>query len=409
MHETGRILLDLFIIFAAAKVAGELFERFKQPAVIGELVVGILLGPKALGWIGAGETQQTVATMGVIILLFMVGLETKASDLFKVGKTAMVVAILGVVVPFAVGIAYGMGFGYETAEALFIGAALVATSVGISARVLADVGLISTRAAKIILAAAVIDDILGLIVLAVVAGIGEGGLNLVHVGLVGLQALSFAAFQVFVAPRLVKGNVHLLDALKIRHAPFVVALAIMLGLSALAESIGLAAIVGAFFAGMAFAETCDRYPLEEQAEPLAEFLVPYFFVVMGTQVDLGLLLSPAVLLPGLLLTALAIAAKVLGCGVGALGEGRRGALAIGVGMVPRGEVGLIVASVGLAMGLVAEGVYAQVVMVSILTTLVVPPLLPALFRRASATGLEAVPVSAESCPAPVQEERHRVL
>ena len=395
MHETGRILLDLFVIFAAAKISGELFERLKQPAVIGELIAGILLGPHALGWIGEGVTQETMATLGVVILLFVVGLETKASDLFRVGRTAAQVGILGVVLPFVLGWGYFTLIGEPTTVSLFVGAAMVATSVGITARVLAERGLISTRAAKIILAAAVIDDILGLIVLAVVSGIGEGGVDYLNVALIAAQAITFAAFTVFIAPRLVSKNTHLLDALRIRHAPFVVSLAIMLGLAALAEWIGLAAIVGAFFAGMTFAETRDRYSLEQQSVPLAEFLVPYFFVVMGTKVDVAQLMSADVLVPGLVLTALAIVSKIVGCGGASLREGRRHALAIGVGMVPRGEVGLIVASVGLAEGVVSSGVYATVVLMSVLTTLVVPPVLPGLFRAADA---EAEP-SVSNAPA----------
>jgi Kef-type K+ transport system membrane component KefB len=382
MTETGRILLELFIAFVAAKLAGELFERLRQPAVIGELVAGIVLGPSLLGWVRPDLVLETMASVGVIVLLFTVGLDTKVSDLRRVGVTAALVAGVGVIVPFVLGYGYLTLIGQPLTAALFVGAALVATSVGITARVLCDANLISSREAKIILAAAVIDDVLGLLVLAIVTGVAKGGVDVAHIATILALAVAFVAFQVLVAPRLVARNAHLIDRLRMGNAPLVVALTILLGLSALSERMGLAAIVGAFFAGMAFAETGDRWSLETETKPIADFLVPFFFVVVGTKVDLHLLVRPEVIVPGLVLALLAVVSKVVGCGAGAWREGWRSALAIGVGMVPRGEVGLIVASVGLSLGLVSSAVYAMVVFVTVVTTVVVPPLIPPLFRRA---------------------------
>ena len=397
--EAGKILLELFVIFAAAKLAGELFERMRQPAVIGELVAGIVLGPSVLGLVRSGPVQETMSTLGVVVLLFAVGLETRASDLFKVGKTALLVAVVGVIVPFAVGFGYLSLLGQPARTALFVGAALVATSVGITARVLSDAGLISTRQARIILAAAVIDDILGLLVLAAVSGIGSSsGPDLGHLSLVLAMAAAFVGFQMVVTPRLVSRNSHLVDRLRVGNAPLVVSLAVLLGLSALAESVGLAAIVGAFLAGMAFAETGDRWSLEVQTRPIADFLVPFFFVVVGSRVDVRLLAHPAVVAPGVVLAVLAVASKVIGCGIGALGEGRLSALAVGVGMVPRGEVGLIVASVGLATGLVPGAVYAMVVLVTVVTTVLAPPLMPAVFRLAASEGSVRSKGTHPACP-----------
>jgi Kef-type K+ transport system membrane component KefB len=352
---TTGILLSLFVVFVAGKLGGELFERLRQPAVVGELLAGVVAGPAVLGLFRPSGTLETVATMGVVVLMFTVGLQTRASDLFRVGRTAVFVAVLGVIVPFAAGYGFGAAFGFARPEALFIGTTLVATSVGITARVLADKGLLSTRAAGIVLAAAVIDDVLGMLVLSVVAGATRGGFDPGRLAVVLAQVLAFLVFEVFVARRLVRRHGHYLDRLRIRNAPFVVAIIVILGLAATAEAIGLAGIVGAFFAGMMFAETSERWELDRQTRPLYEWLVPYFFVLAGAQIDVAGLLRPAVLLPGLLLAAIAVVTKVVGCGLGAWREGPRSALAIGVGMVPRGEVGLIVASVGLAAGIVSPG------------------------------------------------------
>ena len=377
--ETSRVLVDLLVVFAAAKIAGELFEWLRQPAVIGELLVGILIGPGLLGWVHPGAVLSTVATMGVIVLMFVVGLETRPSDLFKVGGRAFTVATFGVVLPFSAGFGLAAAFGLNRPEALFVGTALVATSVGITARVLADRGFLSTTEARIILAAAVIDDVLGMLVLSLVVGSSRGGVSAAHIAILLGQVVLFLGFELFVAPKLVARHSHWLDRLKISNAGFVVALIVMLGMAALSEAIGLAGIVGAFFAGMMFAETEDRFELVKQSRPLYEWLVPYFFVVTGMQVEPSLFASPKVLVPGLVLAAVAVATKVIGCGLGAYGMGARRMLAIGVGMVPRGEVGLIVASTGLALGVIGSSTYAMVILVVVASTVIVPPILAVIF------------------------------
>ena len=319
--ETSRVLLSLLVVFAAGKFMGEVFERLKQPAVIGELMAGILIGPGLLHWVAPSATLSTVATMGVIVLMFVVGLETRPSELFKVGGRAFVVGAVGIVLPLACGYAFGMTLGYGRPEAMFIGTALVATSVGITARVLADRGFLTTTEARIILAAAVIDDVLGMLVLSLVVGASRDGVDLGHIGILVAQVILFVGFEMWIAPKLVKRHAHWLDRLKIPNAGFVVALIVMLAMAALSETIGLAGIVGAFFAGMMFAETEDRWELVKQTRPLYEWLVPYFFVVTGMQVQLSLFGSPAILVPGLALAAIAIATKVVGCGLGAAGYG----------------------------------------------------------------------------------------
>jgi len=379
MGETSRVLISLLIVFAAGKLMGEVFERLKQPAVIGELLAGVLIGPGLLGWVAPSETLSTVATMGVIMLMFVVGLETRPSELFKVGGRAFVVGSVGIVLPLACGFLFGITIGQSRPEALFIGTALVATSVGITARVLADRGFLTTTEARIILAAAVIDDVLGMLVLSMVVGSTRGSVDLAHLGILLAQVIAFVGFELWLAPKLVQRHAHWLDKLKIPNAGFVVALIVMLAMAALSEAIGLAGIVGAFFAGMMFAETEDRWELVKQTRPLYEWLVPYFFVVTGMQVQPSLFSDPRVLVPGLVLVAIAIVTKVVGCGLGAWGMGARRMIAVGVGMVPRGEVGLIVASTGLALGIIGASVYAMIVLVVVASTVVVPPVLAAVF------------------------------
>jgi Kef-type K+ transport system membrane component KefB len=385
VSESSRVLLDLLLVFAAGKFMGEVFERLRQPAVIGELVAGMIIGPGLLAWVHPSATLSTVATMGVIVLMFVVGLETRPSELFKVGGRAFIVGSVGIVLPLALGFWFGKTMGFGSPEALFIGTALVATSVGITARVLADLGLISTTEARIVLAAAVIDDVLGMLVLSIVVGSAKGSVDVGHLLLVLCQVVVFVGFELFVAPRLIKRHAHWLDRLRIPNPGFVVALLVMLAMAVASEWIGLAGIVGAFFAGMMFAETEDRWELATQAKPLYEWLVPYFFVVTGMQVQASLFSSPTVLVPGLVLVAIAILTKVVGCGVGAWGMGWRRMIAVGVGMVPRGEVGLIVAATGLAMKIIGAQTYAMIILVVVVSTVAVPPILAVVFPWATGT------------------------
>lgn len=385
MSELAHSLFNLFIVFVGAKVAGELFERMKQPAVIGELLTGVALGPYALGIIKEDVALEVVSTLGVVVLMFFVGLETKRSEIMKVGKTGLLVGGLGIILPLAGGYLFGrLYIDVPWQESLFIGTALVATSVGITARVLADRGLITTRIARIIITAAVVDDVLGLLVLSGVASVVKGSLDVGRLSLVGLEAAVFIGLVVVVLPWLVVKSEAVLDELRITHPPFAIAVAAMLLFAAIAESIGLAAIVGAFFAGMGFAEGPDRWELQTKTEPLYELLVPFFFVLMGARVELPLLAEPSVLLPGLALVVIAILTKVVGCGVAVAKDGMPTMLAVGVGMVPRGEVGLIVAAMGQSLDIIGPSVYAMIVLVVGVSTLIVPPLLPAVFARANA-------------------------
>lgn len=398
---TVEILLQVFIIFVAAKLAGELASRLGAPPIIGELLAGIMIGPHVLGLVGRpgpaliglahdalaaqevlNTTLDVLAELGVIILLFAVGLETRVADVLRVGGRAAAVAIGGVVLPLALGYGLGIAVGETVLPSLFVGTALVATSIGITARVLGDLGQLRTRAARIILGAAVIDDVLGMIILAVVVGLAGGGsLSAISISAIAVEAVAFTVFVGLVGTRVIRQYSTHLGALHLRNAPFVVALGICLGLATLAGFIGLAAIIGAFLAGMVFAEAREREELERQTRPLYDFLVPFFFVVTGTHVDPALFLDPSIAGFAGALTVLAIAGKLIGCGIGAAGLGRRTTAVIGVGMVPRGEVGLIVAGLGQSAGAISETVFSVVVIMSVVTTLIVPPVLGLLLSR----------------------------
>ena len=380
-HGSGSLLLELFIIFVSAKLMGELFERLRMPAVLGEMLAGVILGPSALALVHPGEITTALAGLGAIFLLFTVGLETPPDELLKVGKTALGVAAGGVAVPFILGFGFMALRGATGHESTFVAAAMVATSVGITARVLRDLGALETRAARVILGAAVFDDILGMVVLAIVTGLAaHGSMQWVVLGILIVEALAFALFMIYVAPRVIRRVQPRVDRLSLHDAPLILALGLCLGLSAAAEQIGMAAIIGAFFAGLAFAEFSPQWNLQPRANALNEFLAPFFFFTLGAQLDLHVF-SGSVLLTASVLSVLAVAAKLAGCGLPALSLGRKDALRVGVGMVPRGEVGLIVAAVGLSLHTISQEAYGIVLFMTAVTTLLAPPWLRHLFRK----------------------------
>jgi Kef-type K+ transport system membrane component KefB len=380
-HGPETLLLELFTIFLAAKIFGELFERLYLPAVLGEILAGVALGPFALGWVHPTGTIESIAEIGAIFVLFNAGLETSPSDLVRVGRTALSVAVAGIVFPFVLGFGYMKLIGDATTEAVFVGAAMVATSVGITARVLGDLNVLSSRLAKIILGAAVFDDILGMVVLAVVAGLASAsGVDWLRMGLLLGEAVAFALFMIFVAPRMARRVHSGVERLSIQNAPLVLALIICLLLSWLSVKIGMAAIIGAFFAGLMFADLAPGWDLLPKAHAINEFLAPFFFFSIGARLDAGLFKGP-VLLTATIISLLAIFSKVVGCGLPMAGQGWKSVLAVGVGMMPRGEVALIVALAGLNAKIVTQQTYAIVVFMTAVTTILAPPLLRMLFRE----------------------------
>ncbi len=370
------ILTDLFVVLLAAKLGDELFRRLRQPTIVGEILAGLLVGPAVLGLVEPSEVLEVFAELGVVFLLFWVGLETRLSELREVGPTAISVGVLGVAIPFAGGLALGAALGESTATSLFLGAALVATSVGVTSAVLIDLGVLERRASRTILGAAIVDDILALLLVAVAAGVAaEGG---VDVGAIAVTAAIAVAFVVFVAlggTRLLQARPALLHAPRFSESPLLPAVIICLGLAAFAAQIGLAAIIGAFLAGMVVAETRDQSPIEEEVAPLYAFFPPFFFAFIGLELSLAALgdLDTLLLLAGV--SALAVATKFGGAYLGAMRMGRRDATFVGVGMVPRGEVGIIVAGIGNATGTIDAELFAVIVAMSVLTTLLVPPIL----------------------------------
>lgn len=381
--EESNLLLELLAIFVGAKALGGLFERLALPGVLGEILAGMVLGPYALHVVSPGATTMSLAQLGAIFLLFAVGLETQPGELRRVGQRALIVAVSGVVIPFLMGFLYMRLAGRSPQEAVFLAVALVATSVGITARVLADMKANRTRAAKIILGAAVFDDILGLLLLAVVTGLGSPlGVRWVHLGLVLVEAAGFACFMIFLAPHLIHRICHRIERASSQNVPLILAFIVCLGLSGVAEKIGMAAIVGAFFAGLVFADFVPRWNLREPVRGMTQLLTPFFFFTMGAYLDLPAI-TAKVLAGALIVSALAVVSKLIGCGLPMLREDWRTALQVGVGMVPRGEVGLIVALVGLNTHRLSQSSYAMVIFMTAATTILAPPALKMLFEPAA--------------------------
>jgi len=374
-------LLELLVIFVAAKMAAEIFERLRLPGVLGEIIAGVLFGPFALKWVHPSDTLHSIAEIGVIFVLFSAGLETSPKDLIRVGRQAITVAGAGVVVPFLLGFLYMKWRGDASTEAVFVGAAMVATSVGITARVLADLHVLSSQTAKIILGAAVFDDILGMVLLAIVTGLARSGnLEWLHLGILTAEALIFVVFMIFIAPRIVKRIQPGVERLTTQNATLVLALAICLLLSWLSIKIGMAAIIGAFFAGLMFADYAEEWRLHGRVAGITEFLSPYFFFSIGSQLDMRLFRGD-VLAAAIVISFLAVVSKLIGCGLPLLRSGWATALRVGTGMMPRGEVALIVALVGLRSQIVTESTYAIVVFMTAVTTFLAPPILRYLYRN----------------------------
>jgi Kef-type K+ transport system membrane component KefB len=423
------VLLSLVVIYFASKLGGELSNKVGLPPVLGELVGGVIIGvsvlhllvfpeggtdtsnslimyflqttagltPEAAPQVFAAQSEviSTLSELGVIILLFEIGLESNLKDLMAVGIQAFVVASVGVIVPFAAGTVGLMTiFGISAIPAIFAGAALTATSIGITSKVLSEIGRLNSKEGQIILGAAVIDDVLGIIVLAVVGSLAKDGV--VDVGNVIYLIISAS---VFLIGAIVLGNVFnksfvaIADKLKTRGELVIPAFIFAFIMAYLASVIHLEAILGAFAAGLVLEETDKRKELQKQVIPIADMLVPVFFVTVGAKTDLGVL-NPAIptnqegLIMAIFLIIVAIIGKVV-TGLTVFGQPGINRLAIGVGMIPRGEVGLIFAGVGAASGVLSKPLGAAIIMMVILTTFIAPPLLRLVFPNSdTATNLD---------------------
>jgi Kef-type K+ transport system membrane component KefB len=395
--ETVDILVGLFILLLAAKVGEEVFRRLGQPGVIGELAGGFVVGPYALGLVTPGETAMVLSEVGVVLLLFAVGLEIKTDELLQVGRPAAVTATLGVIFPIAAGAGYALLTGEPPATATFVGLALAATSIGITSRVLADLGVLDRRFSRIIIGAAVIDDILALILIGIVSGAATGDIGIATLGLV-VGALGFVALGFAIARRARGLKSEVFTWPLFADTPLVPVFLVMLGLAILAAYIGLAAIIGAFVAGLIVAETEAQDEIEHEIKPLASILTPFFFAVTGAQLDLGALTNPQLAIAAILLAVLGIVTKVVAGVIGAWGSGRWNALTVGSGMAPRGEVGIVVVGLGLALGLLSPALFSAVLVAVVLTTVAAPIMLNVVIPRAVAE-TDASVAAASSAPA----------
>lgn len=413
-----QILVTLVVLYALARLGSAVISRFGLPGLIGEIIIGVIVANLVIGDFNLmedlldmtmpepGDAEDhgsgvypivyALAELGVIFLLFMVGLETKVSDLLRSGKAAFFCALFGVIVPFVMGFVLIMATDGSTNHALFLGAAMVATSVGITARIIKDLNLMETREARIIIAAAVIDDVLGMIVLAIVKGMAESdGFSILGVVSITLQAVVFVLAIIAVCKWVIPV---LYDRIAARRTVssdgrsrmsvnmLAVAIIVCLIMSAFAEVIGLAAIIGAFLAGMMFADHASEWGLEEKVDSITTFLLSFFFLNVGLQVDISAIGGTSVLVLAIVTIVLAVISKLIGCSLGAKfgdrsldGQSMR---IIGFGMAPRGEVGIIVASIGLGLGaeVMSQELYAVVVLMSVVTTIIAPPLISKLFK-----------------------------
>jgi Kef-type K+ transport system membrane component KefB len=372
--------LAMLLVFGSAKLFGELCERVRVPSLVGEILAGAIIGPGLLGWVTPNETLTALSDLGVMFLLFNVGLEVKAAELMRVGGTAFVVATAGVIVPFLAGWGILLAWGAPNGEAIFVGAAMVATSVGITASVLSARGLLNELASKIILTAAVIDDVLGLIVLAAVSAITRGRLSMLDLTLTASLAAVFTfvmgKWGTTVANRVLP---HFKSRARAEEAEFHIALVLLFGLGLLAQYTGVAAIVGAFLAGLALSDTVDAR-VRDLTHGVTELLVPFFLVGVGLHFDVRVFQSRSTLILALVVLAAAVVTKLVGCGLGAVALGWQNVLKVGLGMVPRGEVGMVVAQMGLGMSVITTEIYTVVVFMVVATTLVTPLLLKIAYR-----------------------------
>ena len=405
-YTLGSFFLALASIFIVGKIVSSLFVKYKQPEVLGELIAGVLLGILGLiplyGELGY-DFFHLLSEVGVAILLFEIGLETDLDDLINVGLPSLIVGIIGVVAPFGLGYftVYALAdlnfvdFGSETAQfltALTIGATLTATSVGITARVLSELGKLKSTEAKVVLGAAVIDDVLGLIILAVVSGIistssmsatSEISISSLEILIISAKAFGFLILAILLGNLFTKKLFIFIYNLKARGSLLLGALAYTFIFAYLAQFAGLAPIIGAFAAGLLLAKTNQKDLIEDRLKPVADVFIPIFFIMVGSAVDITAF-NPfikeniAVIILALVLFVVAVIGKVIS-GIGAY-KLNVNKLVIGIGMIPRGEVGLIFASMGLVSGVLTKSEYSALTIMVMLTTFIAPPLLYKFFR-----------------------------
>jgi len=386
----GTVLFHILIVLVAAKLAAELAERIRIPAVLGEITAGILVGPSVLGIVEPDQIITVLGELGVIMLLLNVGLEMDIGEIARVGRASLSVAVIGVAAPFAGGAGAALALGQEPKTAIFVGAALTATSVGITARVFGDLKALSSIESRIVLGAAVADDVLGLIILTIVTRIVvDGSVSAGTIlGTTGL-ALAFLAVTGVLGTRLAPALFSSVTRWSSSPATLVaVAFAFTMGFSSLADAAKLAPIIGAFMAGLALGKTEQAHRIERDLAPIGHVFIPVFFLSIGISTDITSIVKPSVLGIAAVLTAVAVIGKLVAA-AGAAGT-RSDKLLIGLGMIPRGEVGLIFAAIGLSTGVLGDDLYAALIVMVLVTTVATPPLLRwQLGRSAASVAIES--------------------
>jgi Kef-type K+ transport system membrane component KefB len=394
--EISSVLVYLAVFLIAAKLGGLFAARIKQPAVFGELLFGILIGPSVAGWISQqlglpllidlnapafGDFMSPIADIGIILLLFLAGLSIDVDQLKAAGRASAVVATTGVIAAFTLGFGVAFLCGWTSMQAAFVGAVLAATSVGITVRTLMDINRLHTRVGMTILGAAVIDDVMGIMILSVLAGIAHGSVSLPELAKDLILIAIFFIAAIYIGLKLAPRAITYIDKLPVQEMALSIALALAFIMGALAEEVRLAAITGAFVAGIILSKATIAGSLRDKISTIGYGLfIPLFFVGMGVQTNIGALASV-----GLLALALVIVAmfdKIVGCGVGALlsGFSRKDSLRVGAGMMPRAEVALVVASIGIKAGIVTSELFSITVMIVLVTSLVTPLLVKLAFR-----------------------------
>jgi len=364
-------IFELAIILLAAKVGAELFNRIRQSPMLGEILAGIILGPSLFGLLHESHTLELFAEIGMIFMIFMLGLETKVSHLRAVGARALAIAAMGIAVPFAAGWMLGVAIGASWGESLFYGAILTATSVAITARTLMDMDLTRSKLSQTVLAAAVIDDVAGLMILAVVLTLsgsgGEGGIALT-LAREGIYLLIVLPIFWFLIPRVTNWLKHLEG----EGSLFVMVLGLTFLFSYLAKAAGLASMVGAFLIGVIFGRTSESSSIQAQVEPIYYFMAPIFFVSIGVAVHLDQLWGAIIF--AVALTVVAVVTKIVGGALGGMMTKMplSTAAIVGIGMVPRGEVGLIVAGLGRQGGIIDEAAFSASAFMCVVTIIVTP-------------------------------------
>jgi Kef-type K+ transport system membrane component KefB len=380
----ANILLTLFYILVAAKIGGELAERIKQPAVLGELIAGVIVGSSVLGLVHESDFILILAQIGAVILLFEAGVTSEYESFMKVKLWAFVVACVGVTVPMIFGTLACLYFGLGVIESIFIGGTLTATSVGITVRVFQDLGKIKIKEAQIIIGAAVVDDVIGLIILAAVVGVvSSGSISILNILKIAATALAFLAGAFFIGNLAASPILKLIHRMRVRGMLFVFAFTFCLIMAFFSQTVGLAPIVGAFAAGLILSRTEHREHIESQIKPVADIFVPIFFIMTGAAVTIGHYnpfnaANHSLLILSLVIFLVAVAGKIVS---GFFVFDNLNKLVIGVGMIPRGEVGLIFAAYGLSHRIIEQQLYTVLLLIIALTTFITPPLLKHLLSK----------------------------